>query len=287
MFYLFGINKNLEAISIVSRNFLKTDPFTASFPDLKKAYMKFSCHIQPAIPNNDNQADVCFVEDDLILDKLSEIFHDPISSAEKKVISGFPFEKIIDKKIIKNKYNLVKDTINKYQQIIPEFCFLFNLLFSHIFLIKTDHIACATIPKAMGLLLLDHRLWTMADIFEMLVHETAHQLITLDEYCHVHYFDMEKLNNIDNFAISAMRATKRPLNKVIHSLIVAYEILAHRKTMMESREILKVHPETPVLIKQIRVTLDSIKKLNNLDNILAPRAKNIVNAIDRNLYKYQ
>lgn len=281
MYYLYGLDKNLETIAVISKKFVRQGSEKISLSDLKQAFFDFTRYVQPNIPNL-SKMETCYVDENNLSMQLAKLFIDSQQNSNQKMISGSPFKVVDDKIVLEKKFSLVRDAFEIHQKNSHEYHFLMQLIFSYIFIIQSESVACATIPHALGVLLLDHREWDILDIREMLIHETAHQLVTLDEHRYDHYVDMNELNNPENYAVSAIRKTKRPLNKVIHSLIVAYEILAYRKAVTGIDSIVKIHPKTSDLIEQINETIRSIN-MKHTRNLLTPRASSIVDLIENNL----
>ena len=283
MYFLLGLEKNLETIAVVSKSFLKQDSMAASFSNLKEAYFSFTKYVQSDIPQLYPVEQINFVEDGDLLDQLINIFLDNRVDTIVPKISGYNFKKINDNALLKRKFELIKKSLDVHKKNNFEHYFLVQLLFSYIFLIQSDDLACATSPKALGLLLMDHKEWEVGDICEMFIHEIAHQLVSLDEHRFGHYLDPLELSKPENYAISAIRNVKRPLNKVIHSLIVAFEIVAYRNSVAKFNITVKVHPKTSVLIEKIIEAIDSIIKEQHLKNLLTPRANLILELLKQKI----
>lgn len=279
MYYLLGLEKNLETIATVSKSFLKCEGKQLTFSTLKSAYFQFTQYTQPKIPISNNVSEVTFVNDVKLQEQLIEIFLDrPIKGTNHRTISNVTFNGIDKNQELISKYDLVRKSLRHYKERNENLHFLTQLLFTYIFAIKINGVACATIPKALGLLLIDHKLWNINDMCEMLVHETTHQLVTLDEYRYEYYLNQQKLFNPENYCISTLRKTKRPVNKVIHSLIVAYEIINYRKNILASNENVTIHPGTDILKKQIFKTLESLDR-PQIKNNLSTRAIYLIDLI--------
>lgn len=283
MYFLFGLEKNLETIAVVSRSFLKLPSKEASFKDLKEAYFSFTKYVQPDILYfSSKEEQINFVEGGDLLDQLVNLFLDNNNLIPPK-ISGYDFKKIYDDMLLKRKFQLIKNSLDAHKKNNLEHYFLVQLLFSYIFLIQSDGLTCATNPKAMGLLLMDHKEWGIGDICEMFIHETAHQLVSLDEYRYGHYLNLLELSKPENYAISAIRKVKRPLNKVIHSLIVAFEIFAYRNSVAKLNMTVEVHPKTSELKEQIIDAIESIVREKHLISLLTPRANLILELIEQKM----
>jgi hypothetical protein len=106
------------------------------------------------------------------------------------------------------------------------------------------------------------------DIGEFLLHELTHHLLFIDERCRKQFAYTEMIKP-ENYAQSAILHKKRPLDKVVHSIIVATEILLARKTFLKSPGLL-VHPDSETLKRQTLNSISSVMELNNLDDVLTP-----------------
>lgn len=279
MYYLLGLERNLETIAVVSKNFLQQSSKEISFGDFKEAYFKFTQYLNPCIPRPSTLHEICFVADEDLTNRLTGFFIEDVGS--EKHVSGYQFQKICEKISLERKFTLIKKALDFYQKNNQDCSFLTNLLFSYICLIQSDNVICATTPKALGLLLMDAKEWSTWDICEMFVHETTHQLVSLDEYRYEHYSNILELNKIDNYALSAIRKCKRPLNKVVHSIVVAYEILEYRNQLAEFNVTINVHPATKILIEQIKESIKSINCIKHINELLMPRARSIIDHIEK------
>jgi hypothetical protein len=117
---------------------------------------------------------------------------------------------------------------------------------------------------------------TEMDIKELFVHELTHHLLFIDELVHLH-FEYEKMSREENFAFSAILNRIRPLDKVVHSIVVATEIvLARRSGLLDERAATTVHPSTDKMLRDVVQACDSVFALSNLDELLRPRGHELV-----------
>lgn len=72
------------------------------------------------------------------------------------------------------------------------------------------------------------------------------------------------------FAFLAILNTKRPLDKVIHSIFVDTEILSLRKRLFSDMCTFKAHPPSPILEAQMLQAIDSVMNLPSRDELLTP-----------------
>lgn len=117
------------------------------------------------------------------------------------------------------------------------------------------------------------------DFAELFIHELTHHLVFIDEYNH-HHFNYELMAKPENYALSAIRGTKRPLDKVIHSIVVSAEVLLSRERFLDAEWDIgrTVHPETGKLAADTLSAINSVWSLPNLDELLTPRAIELTRA---------
>lgn len=120
------------------------------------------------------------------------------------------------------------------------------------------------------------------DICELLIHELTHHLLFIDEYCHYH-FEYSLIGEPANFAQSAIRKSKRPLDKVVHSIVVAAELVSARSAILDEGACTprKVHPDTPTVISATFDACDSVLALSNLPELVSDRTVDLVNRSKR------
>src|SRR5262249_34007154 len=134
-----------------------------------------------------------------------------------------------------------------------------------------------TSSGALGVISLLHPLERNADtIYELLVHETTHLMMFIDERRSRHYRDSHALANPENFAVSAVYQKRRPLDKVLHSIVVSTEVLLHRKRVLGHASASTVHPPTETLAPATLASCESILELQSRRQLLAPRGVQLV-----------
>lgn len=117
----------------------------------------------------------------------------------------------------------------------------------------------------------------------MIVHELTHQLMFIDELCSPHY-NYPLLFNMQNWPISSILNTYRPFDKVLHSAVVAMEILLLRHRYIGHAQDSAVHPPTEILKSQLEKTLVSMEYVLSRDrHILKARGLEIIDVLKNNL----
>jgi hypothetical protein len=114
------------------------------------------------------------------------------------------------------------------------------------------------------------------DIVEMLIHELTHTLVFIDElnYGHFHYEDMMLS---ENWARSSILKRSRPMDKVVHSIVVATEILHARAKYLPNTDELSVHPDSKSLARDTFIAIDTVVNHPNRNGICQPRVFELVN----------
>jgi hypothetical protein len=113
------------------------------------------------------------------------------------------------------------------------------------------------------------------DLMEMFVHELTHNLMYIDELNYPHY-NYDKVLDRKTQAFSAILKRSRPMDKVIHSIVVASELLLGRRTFLPDGQIATVHPSDPQLIHDTQVSLESVYSMPDMDNVVMPRVREIL-----------
>ncbi len=117
--------------------------------------------------------------------------------------------------------------------------------------------------------------WRMCDTAEFIVHELAHQCMFIDEICHGHY-DYGLLMRQENWAQSAILHKLRPVDKVLHSVVVALELLHFREVVGHPASS-KAHPPTTKLVRQTDAAIKSLQAtIARIPTLLKPRATEIL-----------
>jgi hypothetical protein len=120
-----------------------------------------------------------------------------------------------------------------------------------------------------------HGKLTKYDIAEFLVHELTHHLLFIDERCHQQFFYKE-MQKKENYAISALLVRARPLDKVIHSIVVSSEILNSRRCFLGENSV-SIHPNTQNLLQNTLNSIEDVRKMLNRDAVITEHTLDIIN----------
>lgn len=157
--------------------------------------------------------------------------------------------------------------------------------FWKVFHMYVDVIACVeskyssggTSSEALGVVYLSHpRKYSPPALYEILAHEVTHLMMFVDERRQRHYRSDEELADPANFCVSAVYEMERPLDKTLHSLIVATEVILHREHTIGHGRDHTAHPRTPRLVQSSLRTADALLELQARRSLLAPRGVAIV-----------
>lgn len=128
----------------------------------------------------------------------------------------------------------------------------------------------------------------MIDLMEMYVHELTHHLIFVDELNHGQ-FDYDAIAKPENFAHSAILKRHRPLDKVVHSIIVATEIMAARARYLDldHESGSTIHPPTTALRAETLAAMESVQQLPNLTDLITPHTSKILARCEDAIREYR
>lgn len=114
------------------------------------------------------------------------------------------------------------------------------------------------------------------DLYEILVHEFSHTVMFLDELVEPHYADEQRMVHPDAYARAGISETLRPMDKVLHSLVVATEVLLHRERAIGHVDSTTIHPPTRRLLRNLGATIESIRAVDAREGLLAARGRDLV-----------
>lgn len=160
--------------------------------------------------------------------KTPDLIFKPEEESDKEVLTllGVCSTEHCELEYIRN----VRDACNEISMIDPTFyeiskCCIDTIIVSS----KNPLPGSSSVPDMLGVLWIGPgQDWTTQDLIESFVHELVHTLLFIDEKCHVHYNDVKLLSDKNTWVRSAIRNEARPVNAVVHSIIVATEIVTMR-----------------------------------------------------------
>ncbi len=275
MYALDGFNKNIANIYKISAPFAAGRIITAE--DLRAPYRSFikKFHGEPAI----NESADLIVQDATLTRKL-------LARIAGSRLNDLDQEKMVDDTLDSNDIAArtcdIEDALDFIAARRPE---QYNLLRTAVHSIaisrslRNRHGQRAHGGTSNGLIgliwfALEERL-LQVDLVEMLVHELTHTLVFIDELNHGH-FNYQTLTLSDYWAQSAILSRPRPMDKVVHSIVVSTEVLQARKNYIGEIHQRRVHPDTPRLRAQTHAAIDSVLHHPRVEEVCLPRAIELV-----------
>lgn len=277
MYKLLGLNRNLETIMILSS---LDGVIPQNTIQLKNQYRNYLKAIQPEFTTSKAQSKVSFEVETIFDIRKSQ---DLISLfSEKSNLNDLKQETVIDPNIavladcVEQK---TQQALNQFKKMDPVLYGLFNLVIEKIFFADSNVAGGGSSSGALGCIWLNPRPnWTLQDYIEFFVHELTHNLLFLDERRIIHYPNYKALEKSENYAHSAILRRSRPLDKVIHSLFVVYEVLAFRLKHFNPNQKTFLHPDTQTLYQGALDTIVSLKKIKK--SLLSEHLWEVLNKLE-------
>ena len=278
MYFALGPQENLETlISLVAPHTEGSE--TRSIAALRTAYLDFLRARQPEVPyiGGSSVQIVADIEEIKILARIFGLDETPVGKA-----SGFEAQRDPDQALPQWKRALIEGAVSDTRAFDAPLGALLNLVVDSVFTTANSLAAGSmTTGRALGVVWIDPlKDWAVFDCVEGLLHEMTHTLLMLDELRFVHYPDYPALKDAKNLAKSAIRSEARPLNAVVHSYVVAVELLAARQRYAPDGFTPRLHAETPQLREKTSEARESIRSLPNLPELITPRLGEILERVD-------
>jgi len=161
---------------------------------------------------------------------------------------------------------------------------LMDTIVTEIFILPSKEARAGSTSESIGVIWMNPKItYESNDMAEIMVHELTHQAMFIDELCgsHYHYGEMREKRN---WPISAILKTSRPFDKVLHSAVVAAEIILLRERFIGHPTSPVIHPPTPALKKQLDATIMSMENVSRqAGGILTERGIHIIDIIKENM----
>jgi hypothetical protein len=256
MLNVFGYAEALKTILTLSAVIGATPN---SLPELKDSYQKLLHWRQPMVPQRRGQS--------------YEIVTYPRAAAEllKPFNLQSPFNDQMHELQTNKDWSLPSEkwAIQRIDEALAEikvndrnFWNLLNLAINWIVLADSSTALGGTVSAAVGVLWVNPtESFTTSDRVEFLCHELTHTLLFLDEWRYSHFDSTEGMADREHYVLSAVQTVARPLDKVLHSIVVAAEILVLRERWLGHPDEPHLHPKSSTLAN---AGLASIKSVNGL-----------------------
>jgi hypothetical protein len=282
MYYLEGFRNNLRNIILLIKSHGMEVP--SSIPDLKNRYLEALSKVQPMVQRS--------------LEAKAKVLED--ESRERHLMSFYVIDSVLNDKDqktifqgdpasaeVRNQRRLrLHRAIEQLRTNKTEYAVLFDLIVSDIISPDSRRAGGGTTSAAISVIWANVRdKWTDADLLELLIHEHTHNLMFIDELCHGHYHDYDIMANREYYAKSAILSEKRPLDKALHSLVVASEVcLARENDVYLKQSVPVLHPTSAKLRDQALACVDSIKEIDRATHVLTDRGRYLVDKCRQSLY---
>lgn len=274
MYRLIGINQNLETLLVLGRA-AGDENEILSCARLKEAYHLYLRRHQPAVTLPPSGR-LRLTADPAITAPLIELFGQTSKLNDLNQTSAIESPIGGDAEWIVSR---AQDALAALGGLDPTLHQLFSVVINYCFFAGSTRAGGGSSSGAIGCVWMNPRQhWTMQDFCEFFVHELTHNLLFLDERRFLHYPSYEALKDERNFAYSSILNRPRPLDKVVHSLIVASEVLAFRLEHFNPGARTFLHPSTVRLGTGIAKTIESLRELPR--SIMTDRAWALIDRVE-------
>lgn len=282
MLLQFGIQSQISnLVTLIGAQDLSTARSLTSIGDIQSAYRSFIEHVQNRRPSGSpgatriitsareaNQFRSVFTNDSLLDDK-----------KQSEVIRTCRDAQATEKRA------LLKRALKELALHSNEHRLLFDTVITDIFILPSEIARAGSTSSALGVIWANPKLqYSLHDVIEMLVHELTHHEMFLDELRHAHY-DYKTMLDKRTWAQSAILHVSRPLDKVLHSAVVATEILLLREQILGHPIRPAIHPPTPMLMRYVGESLASmdavLQSKSASSGIFLDRAFEILESVKR------
>ena len=219
-----------------------------------------------------------FVQDPAMQAELSAAFSKgALNDLNQEDVVGEAYEP----EVLETKTNLVRSALDNLLLRDEDFAFIFELIVHSIFVRPSKPAKMARGSHGGSTSASIGAIWlavgdtiSQIDLIEMLVHELTHHLLFVDELNHPQFhYNLIKLR--ENYALSAILKRQRPLDKVVHSIVVGAAIVDARRRFLDDNATL-THPATPDLERDVQAAIDSVTAMPNIEELITPHMRRII-----------
>lgn len=275
MYFLEGAPVNFKNLMVLGKAAQYHQPIS-SVAQLKRAYNDYLALFQSPVTLSASEVPE-FVEDQEDRHALISLFQ------QDSVLNDLNQQKVISFSTCDEAkaYDSVKRAMDSIWAFDSGLGQLLNLVVNRVFVGSSRTAGGGSSSGAIGCIWLNPRPnWTHQDYCEFLIHELTHQLVFIDERHWGHYPKIGELEKPENFARSAILNRERPLDKVVHSLIVAFEVLQFRERYFELGQTTYLHPQLSTLQKSIDLTIESLGTIPR--RLMSERAWGLIEKVKEN-----
>ncbi|HSO36373.1 MAG TPA: HEXXH motif-containing putative peptide modification protein [Labilithrix sp.] len=273
MFYTAGEQYSYDLIYTVARAHFDAGKVDLELGDFQRAYRAWREHVQPHIPQhdqprprfcNDAATEATLLRAIAVKSPLDDLPHYKEPKAFMQVAS--------DRARIEADAAHAEQQYRSFQDRDPAFWKVFDLYVENVACIDSKFSPGGTISTALGVIYLSNpRKRSALALYELYVHECTHLMMFVDQARRRHYASFEAIADKANYCVSAIYEMDRPLDKVLHSLVVATELVLHREHVLGHHDDTSVHPSTAKLVESSRVTAEAMLEQQARRQLLAPR----------------
>lgn len=277
MFSTYGYEEIIRNAYRVARPIVGDDRSIQTTGDLRPYYLDFLENHQPYMPVN--RTDDLIIADDAVEDALLAAYgrESKLNDLKQTEIIGDAYTR----RLKAEKVDIVRRGLEEFRKLDDTLCAVFDLVIHSVFVRSSNYVEGrashgGSSSSAMGVI------WmavgpkiAVPDVVEMLLHELTHHLLFLDE-CNYPHFDYALIKREDTRAFSAILNMSRPIDKVVHSIMVATELVLGRGSFPALAHSSSVHPPTPKLIDDVLTACASLNHLDPAAEVLRPRSRDFV-----------
>jgi hypothetical protein len=278
MFYSAGEQYAYNLLYTVAKSDFTRAVDELELADFQRAYQGWIHRIQPGQPAPrvlgvdyvvDAQREAKLIEPLLVASPLDDREH-------YKDLSSFTSVQL-DRAAAAREAAHVAALVDGFRAKDPAWWEVFEIYVNHVVCTSSRFTPGGTSSLALGVIYLTRPLERTADtLYELLVHEATHLMMFVDERRARHYRSYEAIAQRENFSVSAVYEKLRPLDKVLHSIVVATEVMLHREHVLGHATTSTVHPPTAKLVGSTLRACDAILELQARRQLLAPRGVQLV-----------
>lgn len=278
MYYLFGSSACVDVLRDVAHAHLAPGADTGCFYTLKAAYQTFLRRWHPRLPSGSVSGPV-YVDDPRIESELIRAFLNESPLDDLPRYRDKTFFEIGDERRGDITADLlhVANAIDGFRDIDPGFWNVFDLFVNHLFFAFSRYSRGGTDSDCIGVLYLSRaRQYSLRDLYEIIVHELTHTMMFVDELTRPHYGEESLMPHPENWALAAITGMRRPLDKVLHSMVISTEVLLHRELVLGHEGETTIHPDSVTLRGNVLRTIDSLVEHPNRDALLGRRGFELI-----------
>ncbi len=171
----------------------------------------------------------------------------------------------------------VQEALHEIWRYSHSYADILTTIVTNVFILPSTVARAGSTSQAVGVIWLNPKpTYPTPDLMEVLIHEFTHQTMFLDELRYGHY-SYGTISDRATWARSAILNIARPLDKVLHSIVVATEVLLFRHRHIGQPAFPRAHPPTGIMLQQLEESLSSVESaIRKFPTILTPRAKDLV-----------